>query len=431
MKTIDQYQSKKINQQNLLTNSLIVYLFFSGLLGDYFDYFERVVNPIPFLPAALGMILDLFKLLIISLIILMLIRKQRLKKIKAPFFMLFFLFLISNLTIIFFSSQINTSILFGKYYFVGNNFEFISAINFRRTLVYFLDLMIMSTFGLVIENKELFFKKLSKMFLILFLFNALNSLLQLRSFFGNWGQSAIFFLSGIYGSIPMRLTGLFSSPFALASFLALFECFILSTLKKRKKTGIVLLALILFLHIASLTRSGIFSYFFILIAWRFFSFTDNKKIKIDMVIKYLLTFVVLVTLVLILFESISEISYLSRIFQPLNKQSNFSLSFRIDAPLNNLYNLFFKDTLFVFTGLGNDTHLLSDNNFAVLIYKYGVFFFIAYCYIYTKFLLFHKKHFFKLVFLVWLMSNLLYSGAGQFNNMIFLIILSISAYSEN
>jgi len=410
MKAINQYQSKGLNRQDLLTNSLIVYLFFSGLLGDYFDYFDRVVNPIPFLPGALGILLDLFKLLIIFHIIVKLIKTQKLNKIKAPFFLIAFIFLLSNLIIAFFSNQINTSILFGKYYFVGNNFESISAINFRRTIVYVLDLIIMSTLGLVLENKEVFFKKLTKMFLFLFIFNTLNSLLQLRSFFGNWGQSAIFFLTDVYGSIPMRLTGLFSSPFALASFLALLECFVLSTLKQKKRNKIIILGIILFLHIASLTRSGILSYFLILFAWRFFNFTDNKRLKIGKIIKYLLVFVVLTTFTLILFESISEISYFSRIFQPLNKQSNLSLSFRIEAPLNNLYNLFFKDTLFVFTGLGNDTHLLSDNNFAVLIYKYGIFFFITYCYIYTKFMLFHKNHFFKLVFLVWLMSNLLYSS---------------------
>lgn len=185
-------------------------------------------------------------------------------------------------------------------------------------------------------------------------------------------------------------------------------------------------SLIFIFIISSLTRSGIIIFMFILLA---FLYKDrNRKDVKKMFIAMLLIFVGFI--LLYLFSSKYDIKYFSRIFQRLNFEDNISLYFRVAAPLNNLKELITKNTHLLFFGLGNRQRLVADNNIVVLIYQYGVIYTIVYFFTFIKYSIRDIKKYLPIL-MIFLLTNILFSGMGQFATFFFTAFYSCAIYDRN
>lgn len=417
--------SKICAHQKILIYLIGTYIFSIGILGDYFKYKEKVFNEISFLSDSFLYIFYFLKILIVIYTLFYTVLYKKLLKIDFLIFFMISIYIISSAISYFIDGNV---ILFGKYFLVGSlNSSEVAGFEIKYFMITFLDYLVLAYFGLIIKNKEQMIKVISIAVLLTLPFNILNALLQFRSFFGNWGEGAIFFLTEINGSIPMRLTGLFASTFMFAAYLSLIQVLLLTQNIVNNKFKNILLIAILLLHIMSLNRSGIIIFLLLMavnLNWRSSFYRPHKLII------YMSILIGFFTIILIYTQQYIDLDFFSRLTQAVDTKENYSLAFRIEAPITNIATLFSDNLVFTFFGLGNNQGLVSDNNLVVFFYKYGWINLLLYIVIVSKAFLSKINVNNISFFMFWLMTNLLFSGAGQFVNFILILFISLQLYND-
>lgn len=411
-------------KEGTIIKIFFIYLVFKSILGDYFSYNERLINGLfnKEFPKIINSGFEIIKLLLLLYIIVKVLYKKKFLKINPLILLIFFVYTLSNIFNVL-SDEIE---IFGSYFLKGHEkSQKVIGVDLRIALVGFVDLIFLGLTGLAIQNKKELKEKIVLAVLITAPFHIINALLQYKSLRTSWGEGALFFKTSVFGNIPMRLTGLFALTFMFGTFLNLLLIFILSKKMQVKKKFIIVI-IILICEVLSLTRSSLIMSLVIIISYYFY----KKNLNIKTVQKII--GIVFILFLLIFFMNIFKLDtgYFARIFQNINFKENYSLYFRMVAPITNFLELIKNDFLHFLLGLGNNNKLVSDNNFIVLLNKFGIIYLIIYLIIYIKaFSNKSRKNF--LLLTLWIFSNLLFSGTGQFNNFVFILFCSLELYTKN